>query len=139
IRGVGKERAGANSRVEVGGCDGLNGKQANGRVECASGETQKGALPFCRIAAGIASVRRRIERLRPRRERKAGERHWNSKRRALAWRGLYPTSNRSSYSFHRCFLFSCGGLFYRSLSRELTFWSPAVSASICICWRVAVT
>jgi hypothetical protein len=49
-------------------------KQANRCVECAAGKVKEGALPFGCVASRIASIRRRIERLRPLGENKSHKR-----------------------------------------------------------------
>jgi hypothetical protein len=58
-------------RVEGPGGATFERRKTDRRIVCAGGETQKGVLPFCRVASGIASVWRRIYRLRVLDERKA--------------------------------------------------------------------
>jgi hypothetical protein len=71
---IGKECSSADGCVKPAYCVALERKQTNRRIVCAAGETQKGVLPFCRVASGIASVRWRTDGLRVLGERKADER-----------------------------------------------------------------
>ena len=79
-----KECPSAGSRVET--ADGVapERQETNRRIETARAEIQKGVLPLCRVAAGIASVRRRDNRLRFWRKRKAGNHKSNRSERDVS-------------------------------------------------------
>jgi hypothetical protein len=66
--GIGTENSSAKRGIEA--ADGVTPerKVTNGGIVTANGETQKCVLPFCRVASGIASIRRRTNCLRSVRE-----------------------------------------------------------------------
>ena len=59
----------------VGGADRIAKERAitSGRAKVSGGEAKKGVLPLRRVASGIASIRRRDNRLRHRCKPKAGK------------------------------------------------------------------
>ena len=52
-------------------------KATNCRIESAGGEAKKGVLPFCCVASGIATIRRRNDCFCDRLKRKRSERQRN--------------------------------------------------------------
>src|SRR5439155_8097159 len=50
--GVQRQRINADGRVEVPDSVTFERRETNCSVVCAAGETQKGVLPFCRVATG---------------------------------------------------------------------------------------
>jgi hypothetical protein len=80
VCGVGKKRPSANGRVEAVGGVAPERLETNRRVETADAETKKGVLTFCRVAIGIAAVRRRNNHLRFRSDsRQTEEREYREK------------------------------------------------------------
>ena len=67
-------RASANSGIELAFGIITERKETNCRIVCARGDTEKGVLPFCRVASRVASVRRRTDRYYRRQKRKTAKR-----------------------------------------------------------------
>ncbi len=68
-----KECPSAERRVEAAGGVAIEREEANCCIELAGGEGEQSVLPFRSVAIGISSIGRRTDRLRCRRNRKAGE------------------------------------------------------------------
>ena len=82
ISSVGKERARADTCAEAAAGQAQERIQANSSIVCASGETKKGILPFCGVASGITTIRRRTDRLRCLENREAESHERNEKQSA---------------------------------------------------------
>jgi hypothetical protein len=80
VCGVEHKRSSANTGIEAAGGKALERKPTNSCVEPAGCEAKKRGLPLCRVASGIASVRRWTDRLHCRQQAEANQRdekYWN--------------------------------------------------------------
>jgi hypothetical protein len=78
--GVAEQSPTTSRGIVLAGSVGFERLVTKGRVPQAGGETKQCLLSLCRVLAGIASVRRRGDRLRCRRKREAEERDCDEKR-----------------------------------------------------------
>jgi len=82
ISSVGKECARTNTCTEAATAQAQERIQADSSIVCAGGETKKGILPFCGVASGITTIRRRTDRWRCLEKREAESHERNEKQSA---------------------------------------------------------